>query len=162
MGLLTWIERVLSVVLGALVAGMMFLTFADVVGREAFLNPLIVAPELTTIGLALMVYIGLPVVSARNEHITISLFETLFKGRSQRIKLALVSALMALLSAVLSYQLWIHAGKLDNEVMMFLQFKKQYLAYTMSILSLGMAVVFAVRARLNLSSPEALANHDNG
>lgn len=144
-------DRTVGLVISLIVAGMMIMTFVDVVLREIFDAPLIIAPELTAIGLAAMVYIGMPLVSARDEHITISLFEKLFRGRAQRIKKAVVALLLAALSGVLAYQLWIHAGKLGAEVMMFLQVRKEYIAYGMSILSALMAVNFLVRVAINLT-----------
>ncbi len=146
MRFLSSVDRLIGWVLNFLVAGMMLMTFIDVVARELLAAPLIIAPELTTIGLAAMVFIGLPMVSLRDEHITISLFENLFKGRAQQIKLGLVALLMASLSAVLAYQLWIHAGKLGAEVMMFLQVHKSYICYGESIMAGVTVIAFLTRA----------------
>lgn len=146
MRFLTSVDRFIGWLLNFLVAGMMLMTFIDVIGREVFASPLIIAPELTTIGLAAMVFIGLPLVSLRDEHITISLFENLFQGRAQRIKLGLVALLMACLSAVLAYQLWVHAGKLGAEVMMFLQVKKSYICYAESVMCGVTVLAFLTRA----------------
>lgn len=146
MNVINLFDRAIGWLLNALVAGMMLMTFIDVVAREVFASPLIVAPELTTIGLAAMVYIGLPMVSLRDEHITISLFENLFKGRAKRIKLGLVSLLLAALSAVLCYQLWVHAGKLGAEVMMFLQVNKSHICYGESVMAGVTVLAFLIRA----------------
>lgn len=148
MRILVAIDRVFSFILGLIVAGMMVMTFIDVVLREVFLAPLIIAPELTTIGLAAMVFVGLPIVSLRDEHITISLFEKLFRGPVQRIKKALIAVLLAFLSGVLCVQLWAHAVKMGPEVMMFLEVRKTYIAYVMSVLSGLTALVFLIRAVL--------------
>ena len=148
MAFLRLIDRVFTVVVSVLVAALMLLTFTDVFLREAFGSPLIVAHETTTIGIAGLVYLGLPVVSARDEHITISLFETLFRGRAQRIKRGLVALLLAFLSAALAYQLWIHAGKLGKEELMFLKLDKLWISYAMSVMSGVTALVFVVRAAL--------------
>ncbi len=146
MHFLSSVDRIIGWILNVLVAGMMLMTFADVVAREVLAAPLIIAPELTTIGLAAMVYVGLPMVSLRDEHITISLFENLFRGRVQRIKLGLVALLMAALSAVLAYQLWVHAGKLGAEVMMFLQVHKSYICYAESVMCGITVLAFLTRA----------------
>ena len=120
--------------------------------REVFARPLIIAPELTTVGLAAMVYVGLPLVSFRDEHITISLFENLFRGRARSIKLACVSLLMAALSLALAWRLWVHAGKLGSEVMMFLQLNKSIIAYGMSVLAGITVLAFLVRALQHLDA----------
>jgi TRAP-type C4-dicarboxylate transport system permease small subunit len=146
MRILSFVDRLIGGILSVLVAGMMVLTFADVVGREIFSSPLIIAPELTTIGLAAMVYVGLPLVSLHDEHITISLFENLFRGRLKAIKRGCVALLLAALCVVLAQRLWVHAGKLGAEVMMFLELEKSIIAYGMSILSGITAIAFLVRA----------------
>ena len=146
MRFLTAVDRLLGWVLSILVAGMMLLTFVDVAGRELFSSPLIIAPELTTVGLAAMVYIGLPLVSYRDEHITISLFENLFRGRAKSIKRGVVALLLAALSLVLAERLWVQAGKLGSEVMMFLQLQKSIIAYGMSVMCAFTALAFLVRA----------------
>ena len=150
MAFLRLVDRVFGIAVSVLIAALMLLTFMDVVGREAFNSPLIQAHELTTVGIAALVYLGLPAVSARNEHITISLLENLFKGRAGRIKRGVVSLLLAFLSAALAYQLWIHAGKLGKEEMMFLKLDKLWISYSMSVMSGVTALVFVVRAVLIL------------
>lgn len=159
MGKINFIDRAIGWVLNTVVAGMMILTFLDVVGREVFASPMIIAPELTTIGLAAMVYIGLPAVSLRNEHISISLFETLFKGRAQRIKLGIVSLVLAGASFVLAYQLWVHAGKLGAEVMMFLQLNKSLICYVESVMAGLTGFAFLVRAWNGLAGRELDPQH---
>ncbi len=149
MAYLRLIDRVFGTVVSVIVAALMLLTFTDVFLREAFDSPLIMAHETTTVGIAALVYLGLPVVSARDEHITISLLENLFKGHAQRLKLGSVSLLLAFLSAALAYQLWIHAIKLGPEELMFLKLDKKWISYGMSIMSAVTALVFVVRAALN-------------
>jgi TRAP-type C4-dicarboxylate transport system permease small subunit len=146
MAILTFLDRAIGWVLNFLVAAMMVLTFVDVMGRQLVDSPLIIAPELTTVGLAAMVYVGLPMVSIRDEHITISLFENLFRGRAQRIKLGLVALMLSGASVVLAERLWVQAGKLGAEVMMFLQLDKSYIAYGMAIMSGVTALAFLSRA----------------
>jgi len=154
MAILTSLDRVIGWILNFLVAAMMILTFVDVVGRQLFDSPLIIAPELTTIGLAAMVYVGLPMVSLRDEHITISLFENLFRGRVQRIKRGLVALVLSGASVVLAERLWVQGGKLGAEVMMFLQLDKSYIAYGMSIMSALTALAFLSRAVQHFTGAE--------
>ena len=149
MHVLLLIDRLFGLILGLLVVVLMVITFVDVMLRTFFDSPLSFAPELTVVGLAALVYIGLPVVSARDEHITISLFENLFRGRAQRIKKTLIALLLAFLCGALSYQLWIQAGKLGAEHWLYLGLKKYWVAYAMSLLAAMTAVVFLLRAVLN-------------
>jgi TRAP-type C4-dicarboxylate transport system permease small subunit len=54
---------------------MMIVTAVDVVGRYFFNKPLAGGFEITEIGLALLIYCALPLVSARREHIVIDTFD---------------------------------------------------------------------------------------
>ena len=155
MRLLLLIDRVLGLTLGLIVVILMVITFVDVMLRTFFDAPLSFAPELTVVGLAALVYIGMTVVSAREEHITISLFENLFKGRAQRVKKMLIALLLAFLCGALSYQLWVHAGKLGAEYWLYLGLKKIWVAYGMSVLAALTAVVFLLRAVINIRGTAA-------
>lgn len=128
-------DRVLRPLMLVLVVAMMLLTFVDVIGREVFASPLSSAPELTAIGLAALVYLGLPRVVARREHITVSLLEALFRGRVDHARAILVSVLMVALCGILAWRLWVHGAHLGAEVMMFLDFRKALLSYGMSVMA---------------------------
>jgi TRAP-type C4-dicarboxylate transport system permease small subunit len=54
---------------------MMIVTAVDVVGRYFFNKPLAGGFEITEIGLALLIYCALPLVSDRREHIVIDTFD---------------------------------------------------------------------------------------
>lgn len=58
---------------------MMLLTFADVIGRYGFNKPIFGASEMISALLALAIFSGLGVLNARDEHITVELFEEPFR-----------------------------------------------------------------------------------
>jgi TRAP-type C4-dicarboxylate transport system permease small subunit len=70
----------------------------DVVGRYFFNKPLAGGFEITEIGLALLIYCALPLVSARREHIVIDTFDVFMSPAVQRFlnRLADVICFMAL------------------------------------------------------------------
>ncbi len=146
---LDFLLRVLGILI---VSAMMILTFVDVVGREVFASPLSIAPELTVLGLAALVYVGLPRVSARDEHISIGLLSGLFKSRAREIKLGCVSLLLAGVSVVLAKQIWLHGDKLGAEVMIMLDFRKGLLAYVLAVMAGTTAIVFLVRAVIHFKA----------
>ena len=146
------VNRWLGVALAASVGLMMAVTFVDVVGRQVFDRPLPAAFEFTRILLGLMVFVGLPVVTGHNEHITIGLFNGLFRPRAQRIKRAIVAMICAGLTVFLAWELWKQAAKLDklNEKFMFLQIKLAPFVYVMAALSVLTVFVFLARAAVEL------------
>lgn len=67
------VETVMAVVLMAMVV----LTFADVIGRRLFGAPIYGAHDITEHLMALVVFCGLPLVTAAGAHLTIDLFDRL-------------------------------------------------------------------------------------
>lgn len=62
--------------------GLVVLTCADVFGRYILAQPINGKTELTRMFMAVLIALVLPVVTARKEHITVDLFDFLFRGRA--------------------------------------------------------------------------------
>src|SRR6185369_15314253 len=77
-----WADAVLGVAASAILFGMMVLTFFDVVGRYLFNRPLRGAFELTELGLVVLIFAGLPLVSHADEHVTMDFIDKLLGGRA--------------------------------------------------------------------------------
>jgi TRAP-type C4-dicarboxylate transport system permease small subunit len=69
------LQRTLGYFAAAVLFLMMTITAVDVVGRYFFNKPLAGGFEITEIGLALLIYCALPLVSVRREHIVIDTFD---------------------------------------------------------------------------------------
>ena len=73
-------DRVVAPALGALAAlvlfAMMMLTCVDVIGRYFFSRPIFGGFELTEMMLAAMIFLGLPLVTLRNEHVTVDVLDS--------------------------------------------------------------------------------------
>lgn len=151
------LDTTLGVVLAVLVFLMMTLTFCDVVGR-GFNAPVPAAFEITEVMMAFVVYLGLPVVCARREHIAIGLFEHMFKGVARRIQNVTLNLLLGVLCLFWAREVWIQANALAaaNELLMFLQVQIAPYVYVMAVLTVLAALVFltlAVRAAFEIMRP---------
>jgi TRAP-type C4-dicarboxylate transport system permease small subunit len=73
--------RVLGVIAGAALFAMMALTFVDVIGRYGFHRSIFGAAEIIESLMIVTVFAGLAVITARNQHITVSLLDTLIARR---------------------------------------------------------------------------------
>ncbi|HEY2188837.1 MAG TPA: TRAP transporter small permease, partial [Caldimonas sp.] len=78
------LQRVLGVLAAAILFFMMLLTAVDVIGRYLFNTPVNGGFEVTEIMLAALIYCGLPLVSARREHIVIDTFDPFFSRGFKR------------------------------------------------------------------------------
>jgi TRAP-type C4-dicarboxylate transport system permease small subunit len=71
---------------------LMIMTFTDVVLRSAFDAPLPAATELTRILMAVVVFAGIPVISAKGQHIAVDLLDSFFPRRIRVARDGLISA----------------------------------------------------------------------
>lgn len=84
------LARILSHICGILVAiilmAMMFLTFFDVTGRGVFNMPFVGSFELTEFMLAMLIFLGLPLVTLDDEHLEVDLLDSLIPRPLKRIQ----------------------------------------------------------------------------
>ena len=78
------LQRALGVTSAVVLFAMMLVTAVDVAGRYLFNKPIAGGFELTEILLAALIYCGLPLVSARREHIVIDTFDPMFSRAVKR------------------------------------------------------------------------------
>lgn len=100
---------------------MMVLTFVDVIGRYVFHKPVFGGTEIIGGLLALTIFSGLGVINARDDHITVELFEHSFRRLLSPLVYEIIVqvfsvAAMMLIAAVLfehAWEAW-HIGKLTT------------------------------------------------
>src|ERR1043165_9608954 len=93
---------------------MMCLTFADVVARYLFNRPIRGAFELTELGLLVLIFAGLPLVSHADEHVTMDFIDRILPGRLARLWVQVMHAVCAAIMFFLAWQVWLKAGKLAD------------------------------------------------
>lgn len=77
----TSVERILGFAASCVLFLLMTATLVDVVGRYVFNAPLPAGYEMIQIGMALLVFLVLPIVTARDEQVRIDIFQALFPAR---------------------------------------------------------------------------------
>jgi TRAP-type C4-dicarboxylate transport system permease small subunit len=92
-GPVKWLAFALEVVAATVLFLLMALTCVDVVGRYLFSNSLDGATELTEIGLAIMLFAEMPVVTWRGGHVVVDLLDPILGSRLVKV-LGLVAALV--------------------------------------------------------------------
>ncbi|ANP38747.1 MULTISPECIES: TRAP transporter small permease [Rhodobacterales] len=138
---------------------LMCLTFADVLMRSVFNAPIEAATELIRIGIALIVFAALPVLSAQNGHIAVDLLDGPFRRmRLERWR----DAAVALICAVM---LWYPAGRVVDlaersrsygDVTEYLSIPTFYIAYFIAAMIYVTAVALIGRGLLHLIAPHML------
>ena len=147
-------DRVVAPALGALAAlvlfAMMTLTCVDVIGRYFFSRPIFGGFELTEMMLAAAIFLGLPLVTLRNEHITVDVLDPVTPDWLFRVQHIVACAIGMLSTGYLAWRLWVRATTLYNagETTAQLKIKLGYLAYSMSLLmALTAVALFVVMLR---------------
>lgn len=138
---------------------LMVLTFADVLLRSMFNAPIEAATELIRIGIALIVFAALPVLSARNGHIAVDLLDGPFKrfGLSR-----LRDGLIALACGVM---LWWPAGRIVDlaeraqnygDVTEYLEIPVYIVTYFIAVMTYITAAALAGRGVVQIVAPHLL------
>ncbi|MGQ0546082.1 MAG: TRAP transporter small permease [Betaproteobacteria bacterium] len=141
-------QRLGELVAAALLFVMMAVTFLDVLGRYVLNRPLPGSAETTQYLLVLMIFVALPVVTARGGHISISLVDGLFDSRANALRMAFVDVLAGTTMAVMAWFLWRYAQMLalHRDVIGYLLVPVAPAAYAAAVLSAVTAVAFLGKA----------------
>jgi TRAP-type C4-dicarboxylate transport system permease small subunit len=102
----------LARIAAAVLAVIALATFCDVIGRYFFKAPFSFTVELTEIGMAVLVYFGMGLVTCQDGHISADFLVSRVSPRFRAL-LAVTTNLLSLgFVGVLVWQLWLHAGYL--------------------------------------------------
>jgi len=105
---------VLGIAASILLFCLMTITFADVVARYLINHPIRGAFEITELGLLVLIFAGLPLVSHADEHVTMDFIDRILPPRTLRVWIRFMHAVCAALMFFLTWQIWIKAGKISG------------------------------------------------
>jgi len=138
----------LASVAGFLLFAMMTLTFIDVVMRYFFNAPIKGGFEVTELMMAVLIFAGLPLVSRKNEHVTIDAFDRFFPGAVRRVLHGLIHLVCAATLVGMAWLLYRKAGSFAEigDVTQTLKFPIAPFVYLMATLTLATAIVHVAAA----------------
>lgn len=130
------LQLTLEGVAGATLFGMMLLTTADVTGRYFFNSPILGTVELTQLMLAALVFLSLPVVCWRQEHISVDLLDAIFPARWIWLREMIVNLIMTAALWAMAQRVWALAERAFSwgDVTEFLRIPHGYLIGLISIM----------------------------
>lgn len=106
------VERWLSLAPAVVLFAMMALTFANVFLRYLFRAPLSGALEILSYLMGLLVFMSLPLVTARGEHVRISLLDNVMPGWLRRLRGVVFNLVLAVASGLLGWRMWLFGERL--------------------------------------------------
>jgi len=107
-------DALLGIAASALLFGMMVLTFFDVVARYLLNRPIRGAFEITELGLLVLIFAGLPLVSHADEHVTMDFIDRMLPNRLARAWVRVMHAICAAIMFFLAWQVWIKANRIAS------------------------------------------------
>jgi len=143
--------RVAEIATALLLFVMMMLTFADVIGRYVFTAPIFGAAEMIQFLLAMTIFGGLCLVNARDEHITVELFEARLDRYVPRLRSIIVQLFSVVVMVFITNELYKFARdaqKVGTKTVV-LEWPFAVVAYTVA----GLCVVSLVAQILGLMLP---------
>jgi TRAP-type transport system small permease protein len=138
----------LASVAGTLLFAMMTLTFIDVVLRYFFNAPIKGGFEVTEMMMAVLIFAGLPLVSRKNEHVTIDVMDRIFPYGLRRLLHVLIHLVCAAALAGMAWLLYRKAGNFAEigDITQTLKFPIAPFVYLMAALTLATAFVHLAAA----------------
>ena len=123
---------------------MVLVTCIDVIGRYFFAAPLLGAHEMITLAMGIMIYLGMPLVTASREHLVVDLAGRVLSPTGKRIQQIMVNAIAALTFILFSYLLLFHGIGLAEDLMVTEDFEIEQapIAYLMAAMCFLTIFVF--------------------
>lgn len=141
------LQEAVSLLLVVMLSAMVALTFADVLGRRLFNTPVFGANDVTEHLMALIIFSGLPLLTARRGHLSIDLFDHWLLQPKWRFWHKLVDVLIAAVLGLTAWEYFVAIGEARaiNEVSPALTIPRAWM-YTYIALTTTMAAVLALFA----------------
>jgi TRAP-type C4-dicarboxylate transport system permease small subunit len=123
---------------------MVVVTCIDVVGRYFFSAPLLGAHEIITLAMGIMIYLGMPLVTASREHLIVDLAGSLLNPKGKRIQQIIINSIAALTFTLFSYLLLFYGFDLAEDLMITedLEIEQAPIAYVMAVMCFLTIFVF--------------------
>ena len=139
------LQRILGGLAATLLFVLMLLTLVDVVGRYGFNSPVNGSFEITELLLAAIIFSALPLVSAKDQNITVDLIDAFVPSLFAWVRDVAITLVTTIILAGISYKVWnkalesMHYG--DRTAMLYLPTAPVY--FYISI-ALGLSSVIAL------------------
>lgn len=100
------LQRILGFTTAVLLFCMMILTLLDVFGRYLFNSPIMGAYEITELMLVVLIFAGIPLASANDEHIAVDLIDGIVPRAIAKVRDILIALVMSVVLGALSMSVW--------------------------------------------------------
>jgi len=150
-------SRMLGLIAGTALFAMMLLTFVDVIGRYGFHKSIFGAAEIVEHLMIVTVFAGLAFITAKNEHITVTLMEGLFTHRFAAAQRWVSIAISVGCTLLITREMYAHAADLlrsgkRTAVLDLAQWMQPMSAAVLSLVGFALLVLAVARTRGRLGA----------
>jgi len=159
-------SRLLGLIAGAALFAMMLLTFVDVIGRYGFHKSIFGVAEIVEHLMMLTVFAGLAFITAKNEHITVTLMEGLIVRGVAVAQRWMSVAISVGCTLLITWQMYAHAADLlrsgkRTAVLDLPQWMEPMSAAVLSLTGFGLLVLAVVHTRGRLGATGVPSKHSD-
>ncbi len=131
------LRRLLGSVVAIVLFFMMCLTVVDVAGRFVFAKPVPGSFELMEFALAILIFSATPLVTWDRTHITVTLFDNLFRRLGGNLQQSFTLGVSAIAMAIICWRMWDQGNRLDvtGAITGYLEWSIAPVAWFMSVLA---------------------------
>ncbi len=139
--------RGLNLLVAVVLFGMAALTFVDVIGRDFFNAPIPGTFESVGLLLGIVAFAAFPMVTLRERHITVDLFDHFIRGKFRRVRDVIVMLGIAAMAGFMAERLWAAAiDEWENDfVTEYFGISRAPLLGLLAILCAGTAVAVLIK-----------------
>ncbi len=152
------LSRALTLFAAVTLFAIMWLVVIDVVSRDAFNTSIVGLFEVTEILMGILVFAGVPIVTANQGHVAVTLLDNFIGPKLRLIQKFSVNSLCTGVLILFAWRLWDVAEKLAgyNDVTLFLKIPLAPVAYFMAIMTmLSVPIQIALTFLPDANSSEA-------
>jgi TRAP-type C4-dicarboxylate transport system permease small subunit len=155
-----YVELAMNGIMAILLFAMMTITAADVIGRYLFNAPVPGGFEIVQYLMAIVIFASLPLTTAAERHLTVSVLENRFRGITRHIYRIVMLLISLIALGVIAWRMGVQAEVLgrSQQVSGFLQLPLAPIAWTMTALAALAALVAAVKLAAVLIGRSAAMN----
>lgn len=141
-------DGLFGLIAALILVAIMLLTCADVIGRYFLGKPVPGAFEVTELAMGALIFVSLPLVTLRREHVTVDLLVNLVPKGLRILQLLLLDLLSIACVGVIGWRVWLKAIEMGSsgETTATLEIPIYPLVYYMSIMTFMTAILIAMLA----------------